>query len=514
MWQSLRVRLCALFLFSLCFILLITYVQTRQLLSHENGWTHWWLVVGFSFAVGCCVLLFAIHRLFARLQAVQFAMQQAASHEGDLGYRLPVNGQDEIHQLANSFNLLTGDVCKTIIQLSLSLSRLSGAQAKTVDVTNLSMHTIIQLQDQLTLTATAVEEMSATAQEVSRNIVETSHAANQAKQETDNGAAVLEQVLQEIIRVSDNANTANDVVSRLSVESNAMGDMVNVINGIAEQTNLLALNAAIEAARAGEQGRGFAVVADEVRQLASRTQESTREIQLVIQKLQDGMKQAVKIIEQNTELAQATAEKTTVASEALTNIAAAIRQIHDMATQVATASEQQSATTVDTNEKVHMIQVHSETVTDNSRQIIENTQSVSDNLNQLITSAQAFRMSDAIGLELALAKSAHLAWRAKICNLLSGKVKLDKRELTDHTLCILGKWYYGEGQKKLAHDNYFKQIEAPHKEMHKLVFDAVAAIERRDIEKAKQLSERVSELSTEIVHLIEQMETSFASSWL
>ncbi len=439
-------------------------------------------------------------------------MDNIAFGDGKLSQRLPVEGKDELSMLAQAYNHLMEEISRRIINISISLSTLTGTQAQSSDVANLSLEQIVEQQEKIILTAAAVEQMSASANEVARNVEMTSQAAQDARSKSDVGYEVLSGVLKDIQAVSSNVAQVNTVVTKANNDSNAVAEVVNVISAIAEQTNLLALNAAIEAARAGEQGRGFAVVADEVRSLASRTQESTAEISKMINQLQKGMNEAVTIITQNTALAESTSEKAIVATNALQDISAAIAHIDTMAAQIATASAEQNATTQETNQQVSGIKDLSEKVNKNSLEVTQKSSSVSHSIVELIDQLRVFNVDEAIGLDLALAKSAHIAWKERIRSMLSGRSKIDKANLVDHTLCILGKWYYSEGQKKLGHLASFKAIENPHINMHKAVLNAVEAMHFKDQAAAQKHAETVYALSSQIVSLIEKMEEEFKNN--
>ncbi len=188
-----------------------------------------------------------------------------------------------------------------------------------------------------------MHEMTASAQEVSNNINQAAAAANQAKQTGDAGTEVVEAAISEMQRLAGQIEETAAVILRLNDDSGEISDILSVITGVAEQTNLLALNAAIEAARAGEQGRGFAVVADEVRTLAGRTQASTQQIQETTEKLQGGSQSAVEAIEKSQKQATVAVERARKAGESLRSIALSVTDINDMNTQIASASEEQSS---------------------------------------------------------------------------------------------------------------------------------------------------------------------------
>ena len=208
---------------------------------------------------------------------------------------------------------------------------------------------VLEQKDEVDKVATAMTQMSATVHEVARNATEAAEAAQRADEETSKGKMVVSQAIEAIDLLANEVNEAAQVIHRLEQDSDEIGAVLDVIRGIAEQTNLLALNAAIEAARAGEQGRGFAVVADEVRTLAQRTQQSTQEIQNMIERLQSGAQDAVKAMEQGRSRAQVGVEQAAEAGTSLETIAQAVGTISDMNTQIATAAEEQSVVAEEIN---------------------------------------------------------------------------------------------------------------------------------------------------------------------
>jgi methyl-accepting chemotaxis protein len=207
----------------------------------------------------------------------------------------------------------------------------------------------LKQKEEIDKVATAMNEMSATVQEVARNATEAAEAAHRADSETTNGKNVVAQAIEAIDLLANEVDDAAKVINRLENDSEEIGAILDVIRGIAEQTNLLALNAAIEAARAGEQGRGFAVVADEVWTLAQRTQQSIQEIQNMIERLQAGAQEAVKAMQQGRTRAQAGVEQAAAAGTSLETITAAVGTISDMNAQIATAAEEQSVVAEEIN---------------------------------------------------------------------------------------------------------------------------------------------------------------------
>jgi aerotaxis receptor len=247
---------------------------------------------------------------------------------------------------------------------------------------------IRQQQSETDQVATAITEMAASVQEVARNAQNTADAADKADAEARAGRQVVADTGTAIGRLAAEVEKASGVIQQLETRSSEITSVLDVIRGIAEQTNLLALNAAIEAARAGEQGRGFAVVADEVRTLASRTQQSTQEIQSMIEKLQDGARSAVKVMTLSREQADSSVEQARHAAASLENITRSVSVITDMSAQIATAVEEQSAVGEEINRNVVSIRHISDANADTgaqSEQAAQNVAQLALSLQQLAT---------------------------------------------------------------------------------------------------------------------------------
>ncbi|MBK1720202.1 methyl-accepting chemotaxis protein [Thiocystis violacea] len=298
-------------------------------------------LAGLGLLIGVIV---ALSRGVSRpLRGVVSALRDIASGEGDLTRRLPVDGTDEIALLATNFNAFVGKIQALIGQVSGATAQLAAA-AEQLSMTSEGAREQVQHQQAETdQVATAMNEMTATVQEIARHANDAARAAREADQESRQGTGVVRETIAAIEALAHEVESATEVIHRLEVDSDQIGKVLDVIRGIAEQTNLLALNAAIEAARAGEQGRGFAVVAAEVRNLASRTQASTKEIQAMIERLQGGANSAVTAMRQGRERSGETVTKAAQAEQSLARIAEAITRINDMNTQIASAAEQQGA---------------------------------------------------------------------------------------------------------------------------------------------------------------------------
>jgi len=262
---------------------------------------------------------------------------------------------DEVGAMALAMKMQASElraVVGRISDSSLALKSSAEVLANTIEETNVRVH---EQQSQTDQVATAMHEMSATVQEVARNAAYAADGTKEAQQSTDEGRTVVNETIKSIRAVAGGVEQAAGVINNLNSDAATISTVVDVIRGIAEQTNLLALNAAIEAARAGEQGRGFAVVADEVRTLAQRTQKSTQEIQDMVERLQAGASEAVAAMQKGTEKTETSVQRATEAGKALEDITAVIKKIGDMNTQIATAAEEQSAVAEEINGNVVVI---------------------------------------------------------------------------------------------------------------------------------------------------------------
>ncbi|ENC6434446.1 methyl-accepting chemotaxis protein [Aeromonas veronii] len=296
------------------------------------------------------------NRVTKPLADAVLALNDIANGDGDLTQRLKVQSQDEIGQLASAFNRFVERIQSVVSQVGETSNHLFSAVDK---LHHLSEHYDHQMQGHSRETdqvVTAVTEMSSTAQEVAASASNAATATSDAARESDAARGVVSGAINSINRLVGEVHTASGVIEQLAQETAKIGSVVEVIRGIAEQTNLLALNAAIEAARAGEQGRGFAVVADEVRSLAGRTQQSTKEINEMLQRLQGGVKQAVEVMQASEDRSQETVQEASHIASSLDSMVMAVSTINDMNIQIATAAEEQHAVSEEINKNLVAIQ--------------------------------------------------------------------------------------------------------------------------------------------------------------
>ena len=286
------------------------------------------------------------------LQVTVSAMANIASGESDLTRTLDTHGHDEVSQLARHFNDFTAKLRGVIEQLQQSATSLGQASNALGNDSAQALSRSQQQSQQMDLVATAVNQVTYGVQDVAKNAEHAASEMRNAETQANQGQVNIDSSLRQIDHLSGTIDEAVEVMRTLSSESTQIGSVLEVISSIAEQTNLLALNAAIEAARAGEQGRGFAVVADEVRLLAQRTQKATAEIQGMIERLQTYSNAAVKVIGDSSRSSQLTIEQANLAGQSLTSIIQALHNLNSLNTSIASATLEQSHVVEDINQNV------------------------------------------------------------------------------------------------------------------------------------------------------------------
>jgi len=308
-------------------------------------------IISIVAAVGIGVL--TVRKITVPLSKVNGLLNIVAT--GDLTHSLNADSKDEFGELARNCNALINNLKALISGISSGATQLAAAAEETSSVTHQTTRSIEEQKSQVSQAATATTELNSTAQLVANSADDTLSQISNANKEAETVRTISEENKQTILVLAKDVDSAADVINKVHQDSASIGGILDVIRGIADQTNLLALNAAIEAARAGEQGRGFAVVADEVRTLASRTQESTQEIQSMIEVLQAGAEQAVSVMQKGKEQTSLCVTQAEKAAEALNSITSAVHKAHDVSTQIEQAAREQNTVSRDISEKLENI---------------------------------------------------------------------------------------------------------------------------------------------------------------
>ncbi|WP_161867109.1 methyl-accepting chemotaxis protein [Pseudomonas yangonensis] len=336
--------------------------------------------IGLLIALLLAALVVLITRSIVQpLQAAVGAMANIANGEGDLTRNLDTHGRDELTALSTYFNAFTGRLRHVIRQMLDSAGSLDQAARTLGDISSEAQRHSQQQAQQMELVATAVNQVTYGVQDVAKNAEHASSEMHTAEDQASQGQQNIEASLRQIDQLSSTIDKAVEVIQSLASESTQIGSVLEVIRSIAEQTNLLALNAAIEAARAGEQGRGFAVVADEVRLLAQRTQQSTAEIQGMIERLQGNSEAAVKVIHESSRASQLTVEQASQAGESLAQIAQSLRNLTGLNASIASATLEQSHVVEDINQNV----TQTAALAHNTAEAAEQSSAASQHLKQL-----------------------------------------------------------------------------------------------------------------------------------
>lgn len=352
---------------------------------------------GVILAVVVTVLLFAtavpiVRGIKQSIDDVVRSLKDIAQENGDLTVRIETKSEDEIGELVYWFNQFMDKlqgVVRDVVEASLPLSNLA---QNLRGVTEETQRTIDVQQRSATNAKQAVDTMSGSVDGVAHSAAQAASDANEATTAASEGRQIVQQTVTSIQQLAENVRETADVIARLESDSNKVGSVLDVIKGIAEQTNLLALNAAIEAARAGEQGRGFAVVADEVRTLASRTQQSTEEIQSTIEQLQNAAHSAVEVMSRGTEQATSSVETANKAGSSLETITSTIGRINQMNEQIAHNTEDQRTVAVDIVRHVDEIHERTEQTASRSGELGSMCNELADLAQHLESIAKQFRV--------------------------------------------------------------------------------------------------------------------------
>ncbi len=347
-------------------------------------------VIGLSLIVAIAITVIVLRSITSPLERINSALSDIAI--GDLRTRLDDSHNDELGQLAKSCNKVVEGLRDVINEITSNSAQTASAAEQMSNITTATASEIQRQKQEVDQIASATMEMSSASELVARSAQESSEQIGIVSSEADNVIKISDYNAETIEKLAEKIESASKVIDQLSVSTDAIGGILDVIRGVAEQTNLLALNAAIEAARAGEHGRGFAVVADEVRTLASRTQESTSEIQNMIESLQKGTQEAVGVMQSSKAQAIEVVDLAKQSSDALLNISRAITTANEKSYEIANSANEQNSVSEEINQKLMSIVEITDSNSDAAAQTSESSQEVARLSGQLLNSVQKFKI--------------------------------------------------------------------------------------------------------------------------
>jgi len=443
------------------------------------------LAVGLAMLAGSSLVLwFLCNRAFTPLTNVTHALEKAAA--GDLSVRITNEGFGEIARLGNAFNTMMDDMNKAMRQFFSVADTVRDSVVLVRSTTDAMASAAEDVAIQASTIATASEEMSATSGDIARNCLYAAESAQKATEQTHSGSQLVQSSSRLMENIAQRVNVSSKTVEGLGQRSDQIGAIVNTIQDIADQTNLLALNAAIEAARAGEQGRGFAVVADEVRALAERTTRATKEIAAMIKSIQSETQSAVNSMSEGVDEVKRGTAETTRSGEALEDILNKINELTMQISQVATAAEEQTATTQEITNNIQMITDVVNRNVDNARSTTQATTTLArevDNLHELVGH---FRLSKALEWNTSYATGVskydehHKILFNMVNDLADAMQQKKSKEAVGRVLNGLAEYtvsHFADEERSFAQTHYPE--EAQHKALHKKLLDQVTELIRK-----------------------------------
>ncbi len=439
--------------------------------------------------------------------------------------RLSLKSQDEVgslvkaiqetmdtkERLGKSLTNMTTNLSTMIRQLGENARELASAANEIASSSEQMSKGAKDQSDQVNQVSTAVEEMTATIFESSRNAGEATSAAKGASDTATSGGRIVDDTIQGMQRIATVVRESAESITKLASSADQIGEIIGVIDDIADQTNLLALNAAIEAARAGEQGRGFAVVADEVRKLAERTGKATGEITEMIKGIQKETGDAVSSMRAGIQEVDKGRELADKAGNSLNEIVTVAQRVTDMIAQMATAAAEQSSAAEQISKNIE----HISTVTKETAAGADQSAAAAEELNRqaegIRSMIERFTLSGGNLSIIDLAKNDHRLYVERMSAVLSGRIDTGSWKIVNHHDCRFGKWYYSEGMRQFGSESEFRTIETPHERVHQLANQAVHAISVGESSTAHQQGKLAEAAAHDVIGHIDKLRESLMS---
>lgn len=474
------------------------------------------LISGIVTLLGICIgLLVSVQLTRSTLRqmggdpsTIQHLAQAAAG--GDLTAR--GEGANALEgSVQHSFINMLHQISGIVGQITKSSCSLAASAVHLHDNTDNIALSVRDVEQQTIALGTASEEMAATSSDIARNCHLAAENSTRACDNARAGVQVVQETIEDMKRIADRVKTTAETVRSLGTRSEQIGEIIGTIEDIADQTNLLALNAAIEAARAGDQGRGFAVVADEVRALAERTTRATHEISVMIKSIQKETEDAVQAMRfgvTEVDRGMATSRKS---EEALEEILSGISDMTMQINQIATAAEEQTATTQEIANNIHLVSEALDATTNSTQSSSTTVGKLTVLAEELLQSVRKFRVEGDDLLILELAKNDHMMFVSKVRSGVMGQTSIEATELPNHHTCRFGKWYDTEGKELCGSLQSFREIDHPHEQIHSMAKEALLAARNGNREKAEQLMTSVETASKKVVDKLADMRKEYQS---